>query len=181
MQNELDPSKDPRLIAMKNLKEQKDVVVFHDVSVQQILDHKAGGQVASVATVSPNDTVYSAIKKMNSVRVGALVVTDDQGKPVGMISERDYLNKVILRGFSSKEITVKGMLEHLAAPLRQSPLSPPLTLPAPSHLFPFSFPHSSFFFVHSIFSYRYYDKRHCDCYLRSHCWRLYGDDDPRKI
>lgn len=103
-----DPSKDPRLVAMKQVKDEKDMVVFRDVSVQQILDHKAGGQLATVATVSKTDTVYSAIKKMNAVRVGALVVADEQGKPVGMISERDYLNKVVLRGFSSKEITVNG-------------------------------------------------------------------------
>lgn len=87
---------------------EKDMVVFKDISVQQILDLKAAGQPASVATISPMETVYNAIKKMNSARVGALVVADEQGRPVGMISERDYLNKVILRGFSSKEIAVKG-------------------------------------------------------------------------
>lgn len=104
--------KDTRLNAMKAMAKEEDpkdsMVVFRDVSVQNILDHKAAGQLASVATVSRNDTVYDAIKKMNAVRVGALVVIEN-GTPVGMISERDYLNKVILRGFSSKEIKVSGM------------------------------------------------------------------------
>lgn len=90
------------------------MVVFRDVSVQQILDHKAAGQLASVATVARTDTVYEAIKKMNAVRVGALVVVEN-GAPIGMISERDYLNKVILRGFSSKEIKVNGKYNHTPA------------------------------------------------------------------
>ena len=108
-----------RLAAVSEVKEEKDMVVFRDVKVKQILDHKTAGQVATVATVSRTDTVFSAIKLMNSVRVGALVVVDAEGKPVGMISERDYLNKVILRGFSSKDITVNGMtlLYHIFSPL----------------------------------------------------------------
>ena len=108
-----DMPKDTRLHAMKAAAKEADpresMVVFRDVSVQQILDHKAAGQVAAVATVSRGDTVYEAIKKMNAVRVGALVVIED-GSPVGMISERDYLNKVILRGFSSKEIKVNDIM-----------------------------------------------------------------------
>jgi len=97
--------KDNRLAAMAHAKE-KDLVVFKDLSVAQILAAKKSHEVS---TVRKTDTVYSAIKKMNEMKVGALVVVEDD-KPVGMISERDYLNKVILRGFSSKDITVNDIM-----------------------------------------------------------------------
>jgi CBS domain-containing protein len=103
-----DPSKDPRLVAMRNLVKENDMVVFRDVSVQQIIEHKTSSLLGTVVTVSQTDTVYNAIKKMNATRVGALVVAEE-GTPVGMISERDYLNKVILRGFSSKDLRVRGI------------------------------------------------------------------------
>lgn len=86
--------------------EDQEMVVFKDVSIQQILNAKPNQAVSSV---SKTDTVYSAIKKMNEMKVGALVVAENN-EPVGMISERDYLNKVILRGFSSKDITVNGIV-----------------------------------------------------------------------
>jgi len=92
----------------KAAKDEKDMLVWKDITVQQILDQKAGGQPAKLATVSPKDTVYNAIKMMSAAHIGALVVADETSTPVGMISERDYLNKVIVRGFSSKDISVKG-------------------------------------------------------------------------
>ena len=39
-------------------------------------------------------TVHEAIKVMAANNIGALGVTDDKGEVVGLISERDYLNKV---------------------------------------------------------------------------------------
>jgi len=98
--------KDPRLAALKDA--EKDLVVFKDLFISQILANKKN---QNVSTVHKTDTVYSAIKKMNEMKVGALVVTEDD-KPVGMISERDYLNKVILRGYSSKDITVNDIMTH---------------------------------------------------------------------
>jgi predicted transcriptional regulator len=99
-----EPPKDTRLDAMREA-EKEDIKVFKDVSVQQILESKKN---PAVATVHKTDTVYSAIKKMNAMKVGALVVVENDS-PVGVISERDYLNKVILKGHSSKDITVSGI------------------------------------------------------------------------
>jgi len=64
-------------------------------------------------TISPDDTVFDAIKKMNEKSVGALpVVADD--KLVGIISERDYARKVILEDRRSKDTKVKEiMTEHV--------------------------------------------------------------------
>lgn len=104
------PPKDSRLQAMKENKQDDNTLIFHDVSVKQILAIKQGYKAnMPVSTVSKDDTVYEAVKRMNAARVGALVVLENN-TPVGMISERDYLNKVVLRGFSSKQIKVADIM-----------------------------------------------------------------------
>ena len=77
---------------------------LHD-TVKDILKQK-GNEVWSVA---PEVRVYEAIEKMADKRVGALLVMSE-GKLIGIISERDYARKVILRGKSSKLIQVKEIM-----------------------------------------------------------------------
>ena len=55
-----------------------------------------------VDTVSPDETVYDALALMAKKEIGALVVLENE-KLVGIISERDYARKVILKGKSSKD------------------------------------------------------------------------------
>lgn len=56
-------------------------------------------------TVAPSTLVFDAIKLMADHDIGALLVLDSQTL-VGIITERDYLTKLILRGKSSKETIV---------------------------------------------------------------------------
>jgi len=62
-----------------------------------------------VRTLSPADTVYAAIEQMAEHSVGALIVTEGD-RVVGVVSERDYARKVILRGKSSKETLVGDIM-----------------------------------------------------------------------
>ncbi|MBI3778668.1 MAG: CBS domain-containing protein [Gammaproteobacteria bacterium] len=71
------------------------------VTIGQLLDSKGHG----VVSISPHDSVYHAIERLSEHGIGALVVIDN-GKLVGMISERDYARKVILQGRSSKQTRV---------------------------------------------------------------------------
>ena len=74
-------------------------------TVHQILETK-GYEVWSIA---PDASVFDAINLMADKSVGALLVLDD-GDLVGIISERDYARKVILRGRSSKDTPVSEIM-----------------------------------------------------------------------
>jgi CBS domain-containing protein len=74
-------------------------------SVRSILEQK-GGKVHSIA---PSDSVYRAIEKMAQLEVGALLVLDEE-QIVGIVSERDYARKVILKGHLSRETTVAEIM-----------------------------------------------------------------------
>lgn len=60
-------------------------------------------------TVAPEETVFNALQLLAKHEVGALMVMQD-GKLVGVVSERDYTRKVALQGRNSKETTVASIM-----------------------------------------------------------------------
>jgi len=76
-------------------------------SVSAILAHKG----SAVWSIAPNATVFDAIQLMADKNVGALPVVEN-GRLAGIISERDYTRKVILKGKSSKETPVRDIMTH---------------------------------------------------------------------
>jgi CBS domain-containing protein len=79
-------------------------VKLHD-SVERILRQKG----SHVHSISPHVTVYEALEKMADEDIGALVVMDGPDF-VGLVSERDYVRKVILKGHSSRELKVHEIM-----------------------------------------------------------------------
>ncbi|MDK1025064.1 MAG: CBS domain-containing protein [Gammaproteobacteria bacterium] len=63
----------------------------------------------NVWALPPQSTVYDAIEMMAEKGVGALAVTSDENLE-GIVSERDYARKVILKGKSSKETSVREIM-----------------------------------------------------------------------
>jgi CBS domain-containing protein len=74
-------------------------------TVTSILRYK-GNRVWSV---SPDESVFEAIRLMAEKGIGALVVIADETL-VGIISERDYARKVVLQGKSSKDTPVRDIM-----------------------------------------------------------------------
>ena|SRR5215831_3568782 len=64
---------------------------------------------STVWSIGPNAMVFDAIRIMDEKNVGALPVVDD-GRLIGIVSERDYTRKVILKGKSSKETPVNEIM-----------------------------------------------------------------------
>lgn len=73
--------------------------------LQPLLDKKEHG----VYSIQSSQSVYEAIVEMDAKNVGALIVKEGD-KVAGIISERDYLRKVILKGRSSKETPVETIM-----------------------------------------------------------------------
>ena len=75
------------------------------MTIKQLLDKKG----REVYTFGPEESVFEAIRRMAELGIGALVVTEGE-KPVGIVTERDYARKVILKGRSSKETPVRAIM-----------------------------------------------------------------------
>ena len=86
-------------------------------TIEPILNQKK----REIWSVRPDETVYDAIAMMADKNVGALLVVEND-QLVGIISERDYTRKVMLRGKRSRETTVREIMstELTTVPPRES-------------------------------------------------------------
>jgi CBS domain-containing protein len=62
-----------------------------------------------VFSITSDYTVYDALKAMGEKNIGALLVIEHQ-QLIGIISERDYARKIILKGKSSHDTLVKEIM-----------------------------------------------------------------------
>ena len=75
----------------------------------QTMAQLLAGKGAQIWSISPDATVLDALQLMAEKDIGALVVME-RGRPVGVVSERDYTRKVILRGRSSHDTPVSTIM-----------------------------------------------------------------------
>ncbi len=75
------------------------------MKVKDIINQKG----SDIYSVTSDETVFNAIKSMSNLKIGALLVIDG-GNLSGIISERDYRDKVILMGKQSKTTLVREIM-----------------------------------------------------------------------
>ena len=64
----------------------------------------------TVHTVRPEDSVLDALRLMAEKGIGALLVTQDAGRIVGIFTERDYARKLVLQGLSSADTLLMNVM-----------------------------------------------------------------------
>lgn len=74
-------------------------------NVSHILERKG----ASIVSVAPNHTVMQSLTVMAEKNIGSVLVIES-GKYMGLLTERDYARKVILKGRSSTDTLVKDIM-----------------------------------------------------------------------
>lgn len=75
------------------------------ISIEQLLEKKG----RKVWTIARDATVFDCMRVMEEKNVGALIVMHE-GAMVGVVSERDYARKVILKDRSSKSTKVADIM-----------------------------------------------------------------------
>jgi CBS domain-containing protein len=73
--------------------------------IHELLKERDGNNYS----LAPQDSVFAALEQLADHDVGAMMVID-QGKLVGIFSERDYTRKIALVGKSSKETRVVDIM-----------------------------------------------------------------------
>jgi len=85
------------------------VAGFPDMDVSGTIDGILNQKSGDIFSISPEATVFEAIELMDNKNVGALLVMEAD-RLIGMISERDYTRKVMLRGKRSRETKVAEIM-----------------------------------------------------------------------
>lgn len=75
------------------------------ITVHQILSRKEN----KIISVEPSTTVYNALEVMNSHNISAILITENNTLQ-GIFTERDYARKVVLKGKSSKEVSLDSVM-----------------------------------------------------------------------
>lgn len=87
------------------------------ITIQHVLNHKS----RHLHYIHPDATVRDGLKQMAEHNIGALVVLDE-GRIVGIMTERDYARKIVLMGRTSLDTPVREIMSRrvIVASLHQS-------------------------------------------------------------
>ena len=79
------------------------------------------GKAKQLWTILPDASVLDALKLMAEKEIGAVMVVDKKGNVVGIMSERDYARKIILKGKTSMKTSVKEIMTPAAKMYKVTP------------------------------------------------------------
>ena len=75
----------------------------------KLVNHLLDAKGRRIVSIAPDASVFDAIKSMADETVGSLLVMDDE-ELLGIVTERDYARKVILKGRSSESTRVSEIM-----------------------------------------------------------------------
>ena len=75
----------------------------------KLVNHLLDAKGRDIVSIAPGASVFDAIKLMADKAVGSLLVMDGD-KLLGIVTERDYARKVILKGRSSENTSVSEVM-----------------------------------------------------------------------
>lgn len=65
---------------------------------------------SSVVTVKPDETIVDAARKMAENKIGSVVVVDDKGIIIGILTEGDIVRRVVARGLDPSQTPVEAVM-----------------------------------------------------------------------
>ena len=77
------------------------------LTVKQLLQLKKD---ESTYSVSPQASVFDALKLMAEKNLGAVMVVDENNQMIGIFTERDYARKIVLKGKTSLETPISEIM-----------------------------------------------------------------------
>ena len=93
-----------------------------DKAYEQSMEYRIVREIMSkdVVTISPSENMLKASRLMGEKHIGSLIVLQDN-EPIGIVTERDLLSRVLAKGLDPNEISVGAVM---SAPLISiSPIS----------------------------------------------------------
>jgi CBS domain-containing protein len=63
-----------------------------------------------VDTIEESDSIQETARKMKDKKVSSLLVVDRDGKPIGLVTERDLVRKVCINDVRTSEVTNKEIM-----------------------------------------------------------------------
>lgn len=63
-----------------------------------------------VISVRENDNAMNAAKLMEQHKIGGIVIVNENGKPLGIVTERDLATRVVAKGLQPKEVSVSSIM-----------------------------------------------------------------------
>jgi CBS domain-containing protein len=76
------------------------------MNVREILSSKGNG----VTTIEPTATIQAAVKALTVHRIGALIVTGAEQRVIGIVSERDIVHVLAVRGKEALDLPLTEIM-----------------------------------------------------------------------
>ena len=76
----------------------------------QIKDRPEFTRKASVMTFTPDQTVMTAVQAMSEMNYGAAVVISPDRKPLGIVTERDFMRRLLSKGLDPKTTPLSAIM-----------------------------------------------------------------------